>query len=172
MMKRIFFLCLIALLLMGCQVREQEPVDSYQFYYPRVHVLYGSDQGVFLPEARDASLMERDMASILTNYLQGPQSPELYSPFPEGTHLTRVEQKGNALYVGLSKPFFDLKDMKMTLACTALSQTCFNLTSVQFLVILKPDGNNYRILQRDTVIFSDSNDTLNMDIGTEIIPEE
>lgn len=172
MIKRCLLFLLVALMLMGCQVNQPKPADSYCFYYPRTQVLYGSDQGVIAAEERDTSTMERDMASILTNYLQGPESEGLYSPFPEGTWLTRVEQKGNALYIGLTQPFFELKDMKMTLACTALSQTCFSLSSVQFLVILKPDGNNYRILQRDTMFFSDSHDTLDMDIGTEPISEE
>jgi hypothetical protein len=65
-----------------------------------------------------------------------------------------------------------MKDMKMTLACTALSQTCFSLTSVQFLVILKPDGTNHRILKRDAAFFVDVHAPLNIDIGTELIPEE
>ena len=53
MIRKCFIICLVALMLMGCQIRQQEPEEKYQFYYPRTHVLYGSEEGVLAPEARD-----------------------------------------------------------------------------------------------------------------------
>lgn len=172
MMKRCLILCLVAILLMGCQADPPEQAEGHSFYYPRVQILYGSEEGVIAPEIRNDITMGQDLLTIIDTYLKGPLSEELYSPFPEGTRPTRAELKGNALYICLTDPFFALKDMKMTLACTALSQTCFSLTDAQFLVILRPDGKNYRILRRDTMFFHDAHDALDMDIGTEPITEE
>ena len=92
-MKRVWSLLLAAVLLLGAgchgeteQNRYENPVQRYYLYQDETTGEYAGALGAMGSEAAE---FEEDVAAYIQDYLEGPESPELRTPFPVGTSLEK-----------------------------------------------------------------------------------
>jgi hypothetical protein len=90
-------------------------------------------------EIREAGDHKDDLNYLLQQYLTGPKTEALYSPFPAGTKLVRLEQNEETLNIILDSTFAELSGLKLTLACAGLTRTCLELAPVD-TVQISADG--------------------------------
>ena len=167
MRKLTVFLLLTALLLCGCGRKGAASADKVTFYYPRTDILYGSAEGVLAPEERETSISGNSLEERLNIYFSGPKGEGLENPFPAGTELLSLRQEGGDLIVVLNDAFFRLEGVDLTVACASLAKTCFSLTEESELTVSSEDYEHRIIMTRDSFLFSDERDTIEMTIGTE-----
>ena len=158
-MKRI--LCIdvaltILVLSFGCSNQKTE--KPVKFYYIRADYTIGAEDSVISPETRDASAYVSDQI-LLTQYLRGPKGNILVSPFPAGTALLDVDQTAHRFIVTLTDSFASLTGIDLTLACTALAMTCFQLTDLEEIEIKAEttllDGDSSIIINRASLSLVD-----------------
>ena len=123
-----FLICLLCLLIFfsGC---NSNPADKgINFYYCQTKIDYDAPQGAIGSEFRNEPIDPLAYNKLLTQYLSGPKSSGLVSPFPEGVYLVSfaIEQQ-NATIV-LSDHIAELNGIDLSIACTCLSLTVKELT--------------------------------------------
>lgn len=161
-MIAITLILVLALCLVGCTPEERldTPVS---FYYCVNEIDYMNDSQVFGKERRDASVYNGNLDSLLNAYLRGPESNNLYNPFPEGSTVLSTKQEGNILTIYLSEQFNRLPLEKLSLATACLVKTTFSYTSVPVVLIIPDgtfiDGSTYRTYTADSFLYSDENTT-------------
>ena len=165
MRKAIAIVLLAALLLCGCAEDTPEE-DTVLFFYPRTQILYGDTDGIIAPETQLLPSGLRPFEWMLRDYFNGPDSPELYSPFPPGTTLLGYRVENGSLILDVSSHFFSAEGISRTLSCAALARTCFELTAAQRVIICAP-GEQQITVDRNTFVYSDVSDEIHMTIGTE-----
>jgi len=129
-------LCISLLLLCGCgNTKEiQEPVTVF---YCTDSVSFQSETSVFASEVRDYSVGGGNLRDFLNVYLSGPDTDALYSPFPSGSWIVSLSEENHTIYLHLNNQFSRLAPNELTVACTCLAMTIFELTeseTVNFLV--------------------------------------
>ena len=133
-----------------------EPVE---FFYPRktATYVYGAADGVITSESREASGHVNDLNYLLAMYLRGPQDVNLRNPFPVGCRLEELYAEGSTLYIHFSEEFATLENAELTLACAALSKTCFSIIGYETISIhAEADGKLVHMeLSPDSMQFSD-----------------
>ena len=155
-MKRMFiyilvFTCLLSLT--ACAGKE-EPVV---FYYPNAEITYNTGTGVITPETREALSRENSLSYLLSFYLEGPISPNLRTPVPENTQLLRIISYDGGILLVMSREFAQLEGVDLTVACTCISRTCFDLTDFQEVTIASGNQKNVlRVINRDSTDLTDS----------------
>jgi len=159
-MKKILALMLAALLalsLWGCNSPEQQD-DSVSFYYQRAggEYLYGQEDGVIAAEPRDISGNRDNLNYLLTLYFHGPLDPALIAPFPADTTLVELVNEGSILKITLSNTFAQLENMELTIACTGLAKTCFDLCDAETVLIETENGSISIMITRDNYLLIDS----------------
>jgi germination protein M len=151
-MKRLLILLLcMVLLLSGCGTSQPKMEDPVTFYYPRTEYIYGQSDSVIAPETREAAGIKTNLSALLHQYIQGPISAELRSPFPAGTKILEIRQEDGILQLTLNDQFSQLSGMELTIACACTTKTCLSLTSCQTVQITL-DGTtpeNQRIITMD-----------------------
>jgi len=154
-------LCICILIwLVGCtgNTKLKTPVT---FYYCHSEIDHQNSRDVFGTERREGDHLAEDFVGLLNEYLKGPDSDNLYNPFPEGSTIINAEQEGNVLTLHLSVQFDRLQQEKLTLALSCLVQTVFEYTSVPVLLVIPSttfiDGSNYKTFTPDSFIYSDEN---------------
>lgn len=125
-----------ALLLTGCGSSTPEK-GKYEFYYLQENYLHSADRSVLAIERRT---VEGDLKTIVSEYLQGPKNEGNVSPFPEGTQLQSLMLEGGCLKLDLGNDFSSLTGMELTIACSALANTCFSLCQAQEIQIFAGDN--------------------------------
>ena len=135
-MKKIIPVTLLMLMiagLWGCGLLGGSGEDSVTFYYqrPAAEFSYGQEDGVIAAEKREISGRRDNLQYLLTLYLRGPQDPALVSPFPSGTALAELQTEDSTLVITLNSTFAQLKDIDLTIACTCLAKTCFEISDTQ-----------------------------------------
>ena len=162
-MKKILSVILVLLLvisLRGCSLWSQEQTGSVSFYYQRIDYSYREEDSVIAPEVRELSGYRDNLRYLMTLYFHGPQNPDLLSPFPSGTAVVDIRTEEDTLVVVLSAALTQLKDMDLTVACTCLAKTCFELVDAQQLRIETPDvGDESHIsilFTRDSFVLTDT----------------
>ena len=134
-MKRIISLILIVCLLIplaGCGGNaSQFPVT---FYYRRTETAYGTDNGIIAPELRDIRT-EGHLVSVLSVYLEGPNSKDLESPFPRDTEILYWSLQQDTLRVTMNETFGDMSGVELTIACACLAKTIFGISEVDQILI-------------------------------------
>jgi spore germination protein GerM len=140
-MKRITLILIIASILLctGCSAQKEEFQSPVNFYYPRIECTFGKADSVLGAEIREAGDHKDDLNYLLQQYLTGPKTEALYSPFPAGTKLVRLEQNEETLNIILDSTFAELSGLKLTLACAGLTRTCLELAPVD-TVQISADG--------------------------------
>lgn len=161
-MKRItqIFIIISILLCAGCSSQKVEFESPVNFYYPRIECTFGESDSVLAAEIREAGDHKDDLNYLLQQYLTGPQTESLYSPFPAGTKLVRLEQNETTLNIILDSTFAELSGLKLTLACAGLTRTCLELAPVETVQISADgptlDGERSIIMDRYALELIDS----------------
>ena len=152
-------LCLLFLFVcVGCTPRQnlQKPVI---FYYCLNDIDHIEERAVFGTEKREGASFTGDISALINTYLQGPESDELYSPFPEGSRVTNIEHEGNVLTLYLSREFNNLPLEKLSLAVSCMVRTVYD-NSTFLVIVLKPDGafvdgSTYKTYTADSFLYAD-----------------
>lgn len=162
MMRSIaIFLCIVILCtLVGCTQNAGLNIPV-TFYYCFSNIDHQGNRNVFGTEKREGKHFADDIVGLLNEYLKGPDSDELYNPFPAGSAIIDAKQEGNVLTLYLSDQFDRLQQEKLTLALSCLAQTVFQYTSVPVVLLIPNgtfiDGSSYKTFTPDSFIYSDSN---------------
>lgn len=131
-MKRCTIIILLISLLAALCSCSSQGSSTTDFYYLTAAVQYDSEDGVITAEKRSKN--ESDALVLLTEYLKGPASKQLISPFPDGCRLLSCDQNENVLQITVSNEFATLTGYDLTLACACLTLTArsvFPVTTVE-----------------------------------------
>ena len=163
MMKR--FLCLMLAMLVlsglfGCHYSDSGDIlEPVEYFYPRksASFIYGSVDGVFSAEIREASGHRDDLHYLISMYLRGPQDSNLRSPFPANCKLEEIRIEDDTLHIRFSKEFSTLENMDLILACAALTKTCLSMTDLSYVHISShAEGKAFSIqMDADTILLAD-----------------
>lgn len=164
-MRRFYCIILCVFLMfsmIACNRNAENIQEPANFYYCTSNNGYTSVQPVISPEIREIIQCEKDIYQILKLYLSGPQSDQMYSPFPAGVQLISVQQEENKVFVVLSSEYSQLTGFDLSVACACLGLTIFNLTEYNDISIRAQenllDGNESIDLSREDLLLTD--DTL------------
>ncbi len=160
---------LLALLLCACS--DTIPVNGspVTFYYPRINLVYGAEDGVIVPEVWVYATERPPLETVLSAYLAGPSNPELTSPFPAGTKLVKYAAENTDLILTMSDSFFTLEGTDFSLACACLVMTCHELTGASEIILNSDDGAKKVVFSPESFVFTDSQDSIEMTLGTEAV---
>ncbi len=127
-MKHLVCLLFAVVFLFGiCACSQAAPENPVNYYYPLLKDTCAAGDRVFAAEVRERTIMS-DVSVLIAKYLLGPIDTTLMSPFPAGTRLVNLHTEGTVLTITLSDRFATLSGLELTLACSALSMTCMELT--------------------------------------------
>lgn len=158
------FVCILLIITLlcctcGCSSPKEEIQKPVNFYYCNNPITFHGTNDVIAPEVRE-SVNYNDMVKLIDHYLDGPISEAYTSPFPSAVTVSELTQKNKMLNITLSSEFSYLTGIELTLACTCLSSTLFELTDAKSIIITAKDAllddAESVIIIRDTLVFSDS----------------
>ena len=159
-MKRSLCILLVLLMLvpiLGC--RNDEIENPLAFYYLRKDDNFGSDDSVIASEIVDGTRYKQ-LQIMLGAYFQGPQDPNLASPFPTGMYLLNAQVHENFAVVTLSREFASLTGISLSLASCALAKTIMEYTgveTVQIQTLATPlDGESSITIHESDILLIDS----------------
>ncbi len=155
-MKR--FLCLLTvftvfLCICGCQNSETEIIEPVQLYYCKATVEFQSESGLIASEQREYDGWENKTQEFLNEYLAGPISSELKSPFPLGGRIVELSQEDSVVNLLLNFNFSRLSPPKLTTACACISMTVLELLNAEVINI---EITSY-VSERDIITMTRSN---------------
>lgn len=159
-MKRllIFLLCMVCLL-SACGTSQPKIEDPVTFYYTRTEYIFGQADSVIASEVREATGKKTNLSALLAQYLQGPESSELRSPFPADARILDIRQDGTVLQLKMNDRFSALTDMELTIACACLTKTSLELTGCQTVQIFidgtLPDTQHIITMDAQTLLLMD-----------------
>ena len=141
-MKR--FLCLLlTVFILVCSAGCHKDAENYEapanFYYLNAEVAFFEIDSVIAPEIRETADHNRKLLSILNEYLKGPVSDKLVSPFPANLNAIHIQQNNGAYSIMFSKQFSALSGLDLTIACSCICATVTELTGCQSVEI-KSEG--------------------------------
>lgn len=146
--------------LWGCRSWTGSRDDTVSFYYQRIDCTYGETDSVIAPETRELSGYRDNLHYLLTLYFHGPQDTDLCSPFPSGIAVVDIRTEETALVVTLNSALAQLEDLDLTIACTCLAKTCFELVDIGQIRIQSspsPDGTAVDVvITKDHYLLKDS----------------
>lgn len=121
----IFILCL-SVLFSGC---SSNPADKgINFYYCQNKIDYDAPQGTIGSEFRKEPIDPLAYNELLNQYLKGPKSSGLISPFPADIYLVSFALEQQTAIIVLSDHIAELNGVDLSIACTCLSLTVKDLT--------------------------------------------
>ncbi len=168
-MRRLMALLLACALLLpaGCGSREAvaPAQDGFRLYYP--YALeeagdYAGELGALGYETAPEIGTEPDVAALLERYLEGPQSPELTSPFPAGLAVESFHIEDGCMTLVLSREIQSLFGMDRTMAAACLVYTLTQLPEVERVFLDAGDGGisdgllATELTREDFLLFDDS----------------
>ena len=123
MKQRISIILIISLLLClyGCAKDASPAKIPVNFYYLAKDISYNGK-------------------SEILQYLKGPVSDTLRSPFPAHVRVTRYATTANMAILELSTEFAQLTGIDLTVACSCLNRTLFDLTQLERVMISVTDA--------------------------------
>lgn len=164
-MKKIFCLLFSAWMLLclcGCHFGSSgDYLEPVVFIYPRQseYFLHGDENGIFGSEIREASGHTGDLNYLLSIYMRGPQDAQLRSPFPAGCRIQDIQYKDETLHLVFNGEFAKLENMELSIACSSLLQTCYEICDAKYVHIesvsdsktisITLDADSYLLTDRD-----------------------
>ena len=133
----IFLSLLLLIVLFGCTPQERpEPVadDMITFYYRLAEPQYNSQTGVISSELRTIA-KDAELVDWLSDYLKGPVSSELQSPFPKSVIVISAEFSGNRADITLGESYSSLNAVNRTIANACLTLTLTQLDGIDAVSI-------------------------------------
>ena len=149
-------------LFLGCANEKTEYLQPVSVYYYRNQIAYNTADGVLASEIREFSGFENDLRGFLNQYLKGPYSDGLSSPFPTGGWILDLNREDTQIHVRLSMHFSQLSGKEQTIACACISKTIFALIDCES-ICLYIDGSQD---SEDIAITITKEDFLLMDTTT------
>ena len=158
MNRLICFICTFLILISLCSCGQSgeklvKPVDFYYLTDP-AHYL----RNALTAEKRESVHYEDDLVALVQLYLQGPQSNDLITPFPEKVIVRSVSVNNTTVDLRLDSSFAQLSDIDMTAACACLTLTILEITGRNRLVITSLDSHDNIIytasMTKDQVLLS------------------
>ena len=153
-----FLAAFLLLSLCGCQ-EKSACISPVNFYYQAAEFSYDAAGTAISPEVREG----KDHTSLddaLREYLQGPESASLKSPFPGGLQLLAAEIDGVTLHLTLSDQLSQLSGLALTMACSCLALTALELAQAEQVTIQAEskllDGEKIITMDRDSLALVDS----------------
>lgn len=164
MKKRWMAVALTAILLMavggaiGTVSVRQESANVYDLYFVERNLRAASGGDALRAEERalsgGADSTAQQAEALMAELLKGPVDQTLKSPFPKGTGLNSVEQKGTEIHVDFSAVYGTLSGMDLTLADYAVTMTLAQLPDVA-RVRITVAGNNLDYRSRQVFLIRD-----------------
>lgn len=164
-MKRYFSLIIVlSLLFCMCACGEtntdiQAPVHFYYHTIVNDTDISNSDgfDSTIAAEIREGADYTAD--ELLALYVSGPQSTGLFNPFPDDLTIISTELQGSRLCITLSTEFSQLGGIDLTLACSCLASTAFELYGCSSVEIIanraQLDGKTSIIVDKEDIILID-----------------
>lgn len=163
MKKLIIFFLTAAIIcaLFGCgQNPESELILPVAFYYHSDLDEKENFNEVFVSELREGSNFQNDPLALINLYLAGPNSERLINPFPSDLSAHKLETKDNTASIVLSTQITKLSGIDLTMACSCLTLTLFELTECTSVEISVEgqllSGQQSILIHHDDLIFADN----------------
>ncbi len=159
-MKKILIFALIVVLMIcfiGCGSNESNIVKPVNVYYCWEEVDYNSEMGIIAADQMDFNDWNGRMLAFMNFYISAPVKEGMVSPFPAGASINSIVYQNGALKVQLNLLFSRLSSSELTIACTCISLTLFELTSadsVSFSYQSNP-SEAFAVMTRDNLVFKD-----------------
>ena len=125
--KIIIPLLLIASLLF-CACGQKETQMQVHFYYCRKDIEYDQVNGAIGYELCSNPLDHSAYGKYFSNYLSGPKTKDLVSPFPAGTELISISVEQQTVHIVLNDSFAELTGIELSIACACISLTAKEMT--------------------------------------------
>ena len=134
-MNRIRIAALAGLLLLaaGCSAPPEEAEDGYQVYYSALEDRYA--QQALASEPYGSAPPEEPIPDLVAALLDGPDSPGLTSPFPDGVRLLGWELADGVLHLDLSEQYGGLSGVNLTVADACLTLTLCQVEGVDAVYV-------------------------------------
>ena len=132
-MKRllpILFALVTLLSLAACSDQAKYSTNA-NFYYCVNEFDYALDASVIKCEERTVNYPSNEYKSIIQEYLHGPRTHNLKSPFPQDLSVTELVVEDDTTYITFSTDLSYLTGTNLSLACICIAKTCFDLTQTQ-----------------------------------------
>lgn len=145
-MKRLFACLLTLLLLSGCGSGGRS--SGFQLYFrssPEV-----VHHGPAIAAQSYSGPAEPSVEELFSALMEGPDRPQLVSPFPQGVTLVSWELSDGLLTLNLSEQYGGLTDVALTLADYCLVLTMSQLSGVDSVQI-QSDGHTYHSRSHQTM---------------------
>ena len=139
-MKKILCLLtvfIITFALAACKNQSTHSVGDSKFYYRTASTTSDTKNSVIDFEYRKSS---SDIKDILQNYLNGPLDKKLVSPFPENLSISEFDTGPARASIVLSEEITELKGHQLTIACSCLAKTIFELAGTRSVEIKCESG--------------------------------
>ncbi len=161
-MRKLLCLLLIPAIigcLFGCAGQNKKLVKPANFYYCQQNISFDGSNDVFAAEVRETAEFE-DIVSVMNNYLKGPVSHGLYTPFPASTQILSIEEIGTTFSVVFSPQLSRLTGPDLMQACISAAMTLFDMTGAETVIItaegVQLDGKDSVMLTPDRLVFTDN----------------
>ena len=134
---------------------------AISFYYTAKDMEELKDiETVIIPEQRTIDVLS--LWDFMDIYFSGPESDNLTSPFPVGTHVIGIQYSGNVLTLTLSGAYFTMMVIEMSLANCCLANTVCSYTGRKELIILdETDSIHMEINPEQFVLLDDAQEEIN-----------
>lgn len=159
-MKKCTLLLLALTLLLGivgCRQRSEEIQEPVNFYYLTDLTTQDDFDQVIMTEVRESSGYTTD--ELLDLYLAGPICEGTTNPFPEGLSVVYLRRQGTKSIIILSEQLLQLSGLDLTLACSCLASTMFELYGCQSVEIIVNghllDGKTSVVIDREDLVLYD-----------------
>ena len=154
-MKRIYLLLSILILLgalFGCGKQPKTEIVAPVTYYYHNDLEQKDDfSNVFVAETRESVQFQEDLVALLNDYLTGPESEGLINPFPAGLEIISFAESGDTANIQLNDKIGTLSGIDLTMACSCLSLTVFDMTECDYVQI---SAENVLLSEQSFLTFS------------------
>lgn len=150
----IIILALLSLLfsLCGCgRSSEPEMVMPTAFYYHNNLDAKEDFNNVFVAEIREGVQYQNDYILLINSYFAGPELENLVNPFPADLEAVSLRIEADTAYIVLSDQIAKLNSVDLTMACSCLSFTLFELTQCNYVRI---SAENDLLNNQDAILLS------------------
>ena len=155
----IIFIISILLSFCACSNQNRTIVAPAQFFYCTSNISFNTQEDVIASEIRETADFSNDLTALANDYLSGPSSAHLRSPFPYGSAVLWINTSESELVFVMNQQFMQLSGIEQSLACSCLSKTFFLLTDAERITIRGREGisdsKDAVIMTRDNLLFQD-----------------
>ena len=138
-MKRFVYILLsisLLLCLTGC---SDNTTGAVTLYYLRKEIDFNSPTPLIVEFTQQTNSIPQHYEQIINQYLRGPASAELISPFPAEIQLKAFDISSNQSSITLSYYTKNFSNSRRTIAFACLTKTLVSLTGINAVEIIVED---------------------------------